>query len=42
MTPEQKARQEIDLLLTAAGWSVQLRDQADLNAAQGVAICEYP
>ena len=42
MTPEQKARQEIDQLLTAAGWSVQLRDQADLSAAQGVAICEYP
>jgi type I restriction enzyme, R subunit len=42
MEPEQQARSEIDKLLVAAGWSVQRRDQADLTAAQGVAICEYP
>jgi type I restriction enzyme, R subunit len=42
MAPEQEARAEIDRLLTAAGWSVQARDQADLTAAQGIAICEYP
>lgn len=42
MAPEQEARTEIDRLLAAAGWSIQRRDQADLTAAQGVAICEYP
>jgi type I restriction enzyme, R subunit len=42
MAPEQEARAEIDKLLTAAGWSVQRRGEADLAAAQGVAICEYP
>src|SRR3954454_9504882 len=42
MTPEGEARAEIDRLLTAAGWSVQLRDQVNLGDAQGVAICEYP
>jgi type I restriction enzyme, R subunit len=42
MAPEQEARAEIDKLLAAAGWSVQPRDKADLTAAQGVAICEYP
>ena len=41
MAPEQEARAEIDKLLRAAGWSVQPRDKADLNAAQGIAICEY-
>lgn len=42
MTPEQEARAEIDRLLAAAGWSVQARDQVNLGAAQGVAVCEYP
>ncbi len=42
MAPEQEARAEIDKLLAAAGWSVQPRDKVNLNAAQGVAICEYP
>ena len=42
MTPEQEARIEIDKLLSAAGWAVQPRDQADLTAAVGIAICEYP
>ncbi|MBV9573202.1 MAG: hypothetical protein JOY93_04050, partial [Acidobacteriales bacterium] len=42
MTPEREARSEIDQLLTAAGWSVQSRDQVNLGAAQGIAICEYP
>jgi type I restriction enzyme R subunit len=42
MTPEQQARVEIDKLLTAAGWSVQRREHADLTAAQGVAVCEFP
>jgi hypothetical protein len=42
MTPEQQARVEIDKLLVAAGWSVQPRANADLTAAQGIAICEFP
>ncbi len=42
MTPEQKARADIDQLLAAAGWAVQPREQANLTAALGVAICEYP
>ena len=42
MASEQEARAEIDKLLSAAGWSVQPRDKADLTVAEGVAICEYP
>ena len=40
--PEQQARQEIDRLLSAAGWAVQDVAAADLHAAQGVAIREFP
>ncbi len=42
MTPEQKARQLIDLRLAQAGWAVQ--DYADINpgAARGVAVREFP
>ena len=40
--PEQQARQEIDRLLFAAGWAVQDIAAADLHAAQGVAIREFP
>jgi hypothetical protein len=39
-TPEEKARQEIDTALTAAGWLVQDVRSANLYAAQGVAIRE--
>ncbi|HEY1190782.1 MAG TPA: DEAD/DEAH box helicase family protein [Gemmata sp.] len=41
MTPEQKARERIDHLLTAAGWVVQ--DFADMNvyAGTGVAVREF-
>ncbi len=42
MTPEQEARSEIDQLLTVAGWVVQPRNQANLSAGTGIAICEYP
>jgi NTP pyrophosphatase (non-canonical NTP hydrolase) len=35
MTPEERARQTIDQLLTAAGWAVQDVKQADLHAARG-------
>nr|WP_222439703.1 DEAD/DEAH box helicase family protein [Alloacidobacterium dinghuense] len=41
MTPEQKAREKIDQLLTAAGWCVQNRSNANLDAARGVAIREF-
>jgi type I restriction enzyme R subunit len=42
MKSEEKARQNIDRLLTAAGWSVQDVAQADIHAARGVAIREFP
>ena len=40
--PEQQARQEIDRLLQAAGWAVQDMLAANLHAAQGVALREFP
>ncbi len=42
MTPEEQARQNIDQLLTAAGWIVQDRDAANITAGRGVAIREFP
>nr|MBP8149744.1 DEAD/DEAH box helicase family protein [Limnohabitans sp.] len=42
MTPEAKARVQIDQLLQAAGWHVCNIDQVNLHAAQGVAIREFP
>ncbi len=42
MTPEAKARVQIDELLQAAGWHVCNIDQVNLHAAQGVAIREFP
>jgi type I restriction enzyme R subunit len=41
-TPEQQARAGIDRLLTAAGWSVQDMGQANIHAARGVALREFP
>jgi type I restriction enzyme, R subunit len=40
MTPEEKARQQIDAMLAASGWAVQAKDQVNLSAARGVAIAE--
>jgi type I restriction enzyme, R subunit len=40
MTPEEKARQQIDLLLQQSGWIVQDRSKINLSAAPGVAIRE--
>jgi type I restriction enzyme R subunit len=37
-TPEARARQNIDRLLTDAGWIVQSRDEANIFAGRGVAI----
>ena len=42
MTPELKARQEIDRLLAAAGWQVCDMAQANIHAARGVAVREFP
>ena len=42
MTPEQRARASIDVLLAAAGWAVQDASAANLHAACGVAIREFP
>jgi type I restriction enzyme R subunit len=42
MKPEEKARQQIDDQLQAADWAVQSRDAANLGAARGVAVGEFP
>jgi type I restriction enzyme, R subunit len=42
MTPEQKARKDIDQLLSLAGWTVQNRDEINLGASFGVAVREHP
>jgi type I restriction enzyme R subunit len=38
LTPEAKARETIDCLLTAAGWIVQDRTEANIDAGRGVAV----
>jgi len=38
--PEQRAREQIDAMLAAAGWAVQHRSAMNLAAAPGVAIRE--
>ncbi|MEW6325038.1 MAG: type I restriction-modification enzyme R subunit C-terminal domain-containing protein [Nitrospirota bacterium] len=40
--PEAQARKQIDDLLTKAGWVVQDVSEANLSAARGVAIREFP
>jgi type I restriction enzyme R subunit len=42
LTPEQRAREQIDALLRAAGWAIQDMADFDRNAAQGVAVREFP
>lgn len=42
MMPEEKARQEIDQLLRAAGWEVQDYNDLNLGASIGVAVREFP
>ncbi|WGS41982.1 DEAD/DEAH box helicase family protein [Burkholderia sp. JSH-S8] len=42
MTPETKARQQIDQKLKQAGWVIQDMKQLDLSAGVGVAVREYP
>ena len=41
-TPEQKARQDIDAALVAAGWVIQDRAEMNLGAGTGVAVREFP
>ena len=40
--PEQIARDQIDSKLAEAGWRVQDKSKIDFNAAQGIAVREYP
>lgn len=42
MTPEQKARQQIDRQLELAGWIVQDYAQMHITAGLGVAVREFP
>jgi len=42
ITPEQRARHDIDRMLERAGWSVQDKDSVDFTASRGVAIREFP
>ena len=42
MKPEEKARENIDRLLTTAGWTIQDRKQMNLGESPGVAVREYP
>jgi type I restriction enzyme R subunit len=41
LTPEAKARVEIDRMLADAGWAVQDASRANLSAARGVAVREF-
>ena len=40
--PEDRARANMDRLLTAAGWLIQNRDSINIEAGRGVAIREFP
>jgi len=42
MKPEENARQKIDQLLNAAGWTIQNLKELNLGASRGVAIREFP
>ena len=40
-TPEDKAREAIDALLAQAGWIVQNRKDANIDAGPGIAVREF-
>ena len=40
-TPEQKAREEIDRQLEAAGWLVQDMARLNIGAGDGIAVREF-
>jgi hypothetical protein len=42
ITPEDRARENIDKLLTDAGWIVQDKRSTNLSAGRGVAVREFP
>jgi type I restriction enzyme R subunit len=42
MTPEEKARHDIDRQLALCGWIVQNRDEMNISAGLGVAVREFP
>jgi type I restriction enzyme R subunit len=42
MTPEQKAREKIDTMLTASGWTIQDFKAEDFSSARGIALREVP
>ena len=42
MTPEEKARQQIDAMLVASGWVVQNYKAVDFSAGRGIALREVP
>jgi type I restriction enzyme R subunit len=42
MTPEEKARREIDRQLEQCGWLVQDRTEMNISAGPGVAVREFP
>lgn len=42
MTPEQQAREQIDRMLDAAGWTIQDVGDLNLGAGRGVAVREFP
>ena len=42
ITPEDRARQNIDKRLTDAGWLVQDKRATNLSAGRGVAVGEFP
>jgi type I restriction enzyme R subunit len=41
-SPEAEARKEIDRLLVAAGWIIQDRKEANIEAGPGIALREFP
>jgi type I restriction enzyme, R subunit len=42
ITPEDRARQNIDKLLTDAGWLAQDKRATNLSAGRGVTVGEFP
>ena len=42
MTPEEKARHEIDRQIEQCGWAVQDRTEMNLSAGPGVAVRDFP
>ena len=42
VSPEEKARLEIDRQLTACGWTVQDHKAMNLSAGSGIAVREFP